>query len=164
MHGYTGPPLQPWGQKLKHEGSEGLRDSHLKSDPPAGICEPDLGSNGDIIFGLTVVGLAGRVVAKGGPNDNDAMMGKMGQLLVWGSRLPTYTIQVGLDVAVGINGGFFASQLVDAADDGDIATNVPVEIGRGDARGRLRIHSWSCCGLNKAFKCLDLRINWIRKE
>lgn len=69
------------------------------------------------------------------------MMGKMGKIeQVWGSRLPTYTIQVGLDVAVGINSGFFASQLVDAADDGDITANIAVEIGRGDARGRLRIH------------------------
>lgn len=80
----------------------------------------------------------------GGPNGDDAMMRKMGKMgkmeQVWGSRLPTYTIQVGFDVAVSIDGGFFASQLVDAADNGNIAANVAVEIGRGDARGGLRIH------------------------
>lgn len=54
--------------------------------------------------------------------------------------MPTYTIQVGLDVTVGVDGGFFTAQLVDAANDGDIAANITGEVGRGDTRGRLRFH------------------------
>lgn len=52
----------------------------------------------------------------------------------------TYTIQVGLDVAVGIDRGLLAAQLVDAADDRDIAAYVAVEEGRGNAWGGCRVH------------------------
>lgn len=53
---------------------------------------------------------------------------------------PTYAIQIGLDVAVGVDGGFLAAKLVDAADNGNIAANVAVEEGRGHTRGGLRFH------------------------
>lgn len=43
-------------------------------------------------------------------------------------------------MAIGIDGGLLAAQLVDTADDGDIAAHVAVEEGRGDAGGGLGVH------------------------
>lgn len=61
-----------------------------------------------------------------------------GQTRASGCR--TYTIQVRLDMAVGIDGGLLAAQLVDATNNGDIAADVAVEEGRGHTRGGLRFH------------------------
>lgn len=52
----------------------------------------------------------------------------------------TYTIQVGLDVAVGVDRGLLAAQLVDAAYDSDIPAHVAIEEGRGNTWGGCRVH------------------------
>lgn len=53
----------------------------------------------------------------------------------------TYTIQVGSDVAVGVNDCGLSSKLNDPADDNDIAALVRVQVGRGDTGGRLGFHA-----------------------
>lgn len=52
----------------------------------------------------------------------------------------TYAIQVGIDAAVGVDDGQLATQLVDLADDGHVATDIAFEVRRGRAWGGLRIH------------------------
>lgn len=46
-----------------------------------------------------------------------------------------YAIQVGRDVAVGIDERLLSSQLDDFADDNNISAHVRIEVGAGDAGG-----------------------------
>lgn len=115
---------------LKREGSDDIkrRDLHwmLPQEPTNLLSGPD---RRDYIWLF--------LMAQRGPGDHDAIMERWDKM---GSRMPTYTIQVGLDMTIGIDGGFLAAQLVDAADNGDIAADVAVEIGRRDARSGLGVH------------------------
>lgn len=45
-------------------------------------------------------------------------------------------VEVDGDVAVGVNDGLLAEQLGDFADNADVAVDVVVKVGRGDARGK----------------------------
>ena len=64
-----------------------------------------------------------------------------------------YAIQIGCDVAIGIDGGLLAAELDDLANDNDILAHVRVEVDAGDARAG--------DGLHGAYSAVKMEGRWF---
>ena len=56
------------------------------------------------------------------------------------SDIWTYPVQVSRDIAIGIDDGLVATQLLDLADNHDMSVHVRAEKAAVDARGRSGLH------------------------